>query len=297
VSALSCWASGIIQQVPAQAPAYKQLRLLEQRGMLSTVRENLLSGVPPRQLTRYDFAFLLIEPLERFSALIEAQENPSNLAPEQRQRKELAYQAISILSPDELDQLLATTTQMLLTFGDVIEELSPGLTNRAGTALRKLGLPRFRPWSKPAIALRENDASPVVRVAVDPKATPNSFGDPLPPLRPTHTVNPEVLAFSQGNRVSLPAGKRPINSLEAAIQFAYGPIRLYGSLASQPGQDPALLLKPDSSGKAMVGFQVNIGQINDLGVSGIFEYHVMRSGDAGNVSVNTGAVGGIGLSW
>jgi hypothetical protein len=89
-----------------------------------------------------------------------------------------------------------------------------------------------------------------------------------------------------------------MSSLEAAVDVAFGRFHLYGSVATLPSEDPTqTVLKADGSGRAMLGLQVGIMQLKNLGISGILQYQVVRSGDPMNPDTNTSLGGGIGLSW
>lgn len=288
------WAADLIQQVPTDAPAYGQLRQLAQGGMLPTTRESLFTATPPRALTRYDIGFLLIEPLQRLSALIAAQES-DDLTAEQHRRNELATFAVSSMTAAEFNDLLGAARALHLAFSDVIDELSPGLSREAAIALRKLGQNKYRPWF-PA----NDKGMPVLHISIDPTATPETIGNPLP-LPTTHVGGPSALSLrgdgAADPSVALPS--RPATSLEAAVDLALGRFRLYGSVATIPGQDPSLSLNPITlgHGKAIVGFQMDLARVKDLGISGLLEYHMIRSGEPGNENTDTGIKGGIGIVW
>ncbi|HEX2951085.1 MAG TPA: hypothetical protein VHV83_16195, partial [Armatimonadota bacterium] len=214
--------------------------------------------------------------------------------PEQRRRAEMAYLTFSKIAPEDFDRALTSLSQLLRAFGTDVELLSPGLSSRASAALHKLTLPAFRPWVK------NSALSPVVHLSITPHAQTDSINDgPLAFISPTHGGRYALFArTSKGGDQQSVVGTRPVTSLEAAADVAFGRFKLYGSIGTLPGQDPTMMiLRPDGTGKAMLGLQVDVLQIRDLGISGIFEFHIMRSGDPTNLDTNTGAVGGVGLNW
>lgn len=301
---LTVWSIGraadLLTQVPTNDAVYAQLQLLDHRGLLAEGQGKLLSEPRQRSLTHYDIAYLLVEPLERCVALVSVQEAQSSL-PEQRRRAEMAYLAISKLSSTETDELLTTLEQLLRGYSSDINQLSPGLAIRTLPALRKLRSPSFQPWLK----TQETDSAdlmPVFHVSITPHAQTGSSSDRLSFLIPP--TGGRMALFQRGETghgSGEPAiiSTRPMSSLEAAADLAIGRFRVYGSLSTLPGQDPAMMiLKPDGTGKAMLGLQIDVLRIKDLGISGIFEYHIMRYGDdPRNLDTDTGAVGGIGLHW
>lgn len=290
------WAASVdlMTPVPAAAPAYGQLRLLAQQDLLSTTTPLAQQG--SRLLTRYDVALLLIEPMERFVALVDAQEQDT-LTLEQQRRKDLAYDAIAPLSSHDLGRLLTASSQLLLNYQDVVDALSPGLSQRASVAIRKLGLSSFRPWLAPPTPA----AKPSLRVSVDPSAPIETFGDPLPLTNLAPPRANSALFFRMDT--PLPTGERPLpdgplNAFRTTFDIALGRALVYGSLSALPGQDAEIFRHPqDATGKAMVGVRVDMFRVRDLGISGIFEYHILRSGEPGDTNTDTGAVGGIGLAW
>ncbi len=289
------WAADLIDQVPVTASAYAQLRQLGQQRMLAEGWEAQLNRAPQHPLTRYDFAFLLIEPLERFCTLVQAQEN-AGLTPEQRRRNDLALETIRALTPAELDNLLVTTNKLLVSFSDAIDELSPALSTQATSALRKLGLPRFRPWFDSVMRITTLD--PEVHIKVNNTA-PDPIGNPLS-LVPTHTASAPLghaLAFSADGGDHAAPTLRPANSLEAALDLALGPLRVYGAIGSLPGKDPVTMFKLDGNRTSMLGVSVDVLHLNSISINVIGEVHFVRTGDPGNTDLSAGAVGGIGVSW
>ncbi|HEY3378866.1 MAG TPA: hypothetical protein VGL77_15380 [Armatimonadota bacterium] len=300
----------LMSNVPLNDLTYTQMRQLDRWDILSDGQDKLREESRQPVLTRYDMAFLLVEPLERCVAFVAMQETPTSVLPEQRRRAEIAYLALSKLSPTDFDQMLVIMSQLAKTFASDIDQLSPGMSARATTALRKLTLPHFRPWT-PAKGTSDVP-TPVIHLSINPhvqQSTATGFLN-LSFLSPTQggrtnlftTRIPRVAAPStSGSGDASEAaivGSRAVSSLEAAVDVAFGRFRLYGSLATLPGQPPMLtIIKPEGSGKAMLGMEVDLVRIKNLGISGIFEYHIMRSGEPANYDINTGAVGGIGLNW
>ena len=286
-------AGNLIQQVPAKSPAFAALRMLDQHKMLTTGRDALFTGTAPRSnVTRYDIALALIEPLSQFVALADTAGTVGS-SPEQYLRRESAYRTFSSLSQNQLNHLLSAANQLLVGFADVIEELSPGLPAQAASALRKI--------NKAATEYKISDTTAgnhlTLRVTVDPNVEPDPFRSPLP-LLPIKRDEPDVqlmIAPRAGEQGLL--GVRPVNSLEAAVDLAFSGFRLYGAVSTLD-KDPRLLIRPDQlSGSAMVGLQFNIARLDDLGITGILEYHVLRSSDPVASNTNTGAVTGIGIIW
>ncbi len=286
-----CWgAAGLIQQVPAKDPAYAQLRLLDKCGMLPPATITAAGA-----LTRYDFALAVIEPLRQIVALTDAQDVVV-VAPEQRRRQEKAAQVLSQLAPAEIEQFTIATGQLLQSYKDIIEELSPGLPRQATIALAKLPTLSF---ATPHSATTDDDRI-TLRYSFDPRAVPETFANPLP-LVPAAPGSLSVRALGKsdplvsGNMLSV----RPVSSLEAAVNVAFRRFRVYGSVATLPGQDPMqLLVRPEiPNGRALLGFEINFGHLNTLGITGMLEYHIQRTSETGIPSTDIGAVTGIGIAW
>jgi len=277
-------AGDLIHKIPANDPAYAQLRLLNQYGMLSS---------PPASLSvdRYDIALALIEPLRLFIALADTTDS-RNSSTEQRRLREQAVKAVSNLSREEMAQLLAAANKLLLGYADVIEELAPDLTGKAKSALE-----RIRRIA--AGASLKDDSRLIFRISVDPNAEPDAMHNPLPllPIRQTDLV---ARPFTGGTAGDNEFGVLPANTMEAAMDIAFGRFQLLSKLTALPGQDPSLLvIRPDQlSGSAMFRLQYNIGKINDLSIAGIVEYHILRSyEEPGNTNTHIGAVGGVDITW
>jgi hypothetical protein len=292
------WGADLISPVPAGAPAYGQLRELDHSGLLAPIHSSLLADVPKRLLARYDVALLLIEPLERLIALVQAQENQA-LSPEQSRRRDLAYSRISTLPAREFDHLLSSITQLARGYGAEVDALNPGILPTAKDALTKLNKAPYRPW----LALPPPATTtelPTWRVTLAPHREPDPIGNPLPVL-PDHLPGTELLPRALRTLPAPPNGSAmailPITSFEAALDVALGRFRLYGTLGTLPGQYPSELLKLDGTGRASLGVKVDLVRVSAVGISGLFEYHVQRSGEEGNLDTSSGAVGGVGLSW
>jgi hypothetical protein len=284
-------AADLVHQVPLTSPAYSQLRLLQSAGLLVGNSQLLTTPERQRPLTYYDFAFMLVEPLQRFVALVEAQDHPTLVTPEQRRRYDLTVRMAARLSDHDFDALISASGGLLAEFRDAVEELSPGLARPAGTALSKLRQNEYRPWN----AATRPDTH-YVHISVDPLAVPDPMASPLPLLPAILGTN--SLAFRGGSGGEEPViGSKPLRSLEAAVDVGIGGIRLYGTVATLPGQSGPLLLGPDGTGRAKLGLQFSLARLSDLGISGIIEYYVVRSGDPGNTNVSTGAGGGLGFTW
>ncbi|HOF87842.1 MAG TPA: hypothetical protein PLZ36_07015, partial [Armatimonadota bacterium] len=249
-----------------------------------------------RTYTRFDFGLQLVEPLQRFVALVEAQETPT-IGPAQRRRADLAYKAVSGLSDEQFSALLGHARALCEEFRAAIEALAPGLPLKANIARGKLREPRYQPWKTPAAAPAAAPKGANVHYALEPRL-PDPIGNPLP-LLPAQPNQRGILFFTGGaetdNRL---LGTRAIDSMAAAIDVAFSErLRVYGMMSTMPGDDPMLLLKPDASRRAMLGVRFDLGHLNELGLTGIFEYHMMRTGNPDNPNIDHGAVTGVGLTW
>ncbi len=287
--AVQAWspASNLMQQVSTKDPAYTALRLLDRHGLLADTRYILFSELSSTTLTRYDVAFALIEPLRQFIALTDSR--GGDVPPETLHRRDVAYRLLSGLTPHDRIQVLATALQLTQDFADAIDELTPGLTKKAMPALRTL---QQTPDLRNAQMTGRSDRS--VHLSVDTRAELETFGNPLP-LLPTRRPDPNGQPMSTGGALYV----RPANSLEAAVDVALGRVRFYGTLATLPGQSTNFIIRPELSGTAVVGVQFDFLKINDLGISGILEYHVQRTNGTGadDGDTNVGGVTGIGIRW
>ncbi len=276
----------LIGAVPSNGAAYAALHTLGEHGLLASGWDATLN----RPLTRYDAAFMVIEPLQRLSALVEADASGAP-APELQRRHDLAAHALSTLTQAEYQAVVSAAVQVTTTFGDAIDALAPGLAHRAALALRRMG---ERDYRAPVMTTGATPSTTTLHVTVDPHARVDTIGNPLP-MPPA--AGPGVLMLhGNGDGGGGTGGTREVNDLEAAVDVALGHLRLYGTVSSLPGRDPATLLRADS-GRAMLGVRMDFGHIHELGISGMLEYHVMRSGDPGNPNTSSGAVGGVGLAW
>ena len=295
-----CQTTDLLAPLASNNPAYGQLRELARFGIISTADNSAFRENSVKPLTRYDVAFLLLDPLELCSLLVEMQENPKLLA-DNRQRVETIYRALARLTDTELQQALKHLSQLLESSSEDIGQLMPGLAQRAAPALKKLTLPNYHPWT-----IREPGdsaaSSSSFHVSLNPRVESNSFTSPLTFIGAaagTDTSPAFVRSTTDTGAASNPLLlTRSVTSLEAAVDMALGRVRLYGSVGPLPGTDLTMtLLRSDGTGKAMVGVEVDILQINNLDISGIFEYHIMRYGDPAARELDSGAVGGIGIRW
>lgn len=296
-------AAELMLPVPVTDAAYGQLRQLIRNGLLIDGRERLLDERNPRELTRYDIAFMLVEPLERCSALADVLDTrkPSAVLPEQRRRAEMACCLFARLTHAETDSAIASLGQLVHVFGTDIDQLSPGLTRRAAKALQQFNQadPASRPWEK---TLRRTSEQPVIRLSIAAHE-PDSLNDPWlfsfptrSTLTPLASLRP-ASAMDSGTGAAL-MGTRSMSSLAAAADIAFDRYKFYVNLSTLPGGDPtAALLNPDGTGRAKFGVEIGLAHVNGLGISGIFEYHIMRTGDDTNHDTNVGAMTGIGLTW
>lgn len=292
--ALVCQASDLVQSVPFNAPAYKQMRTLAHAGMLAdadSVRLLVNSDDPLRQLTRYDFALALLEPMEQLTALVECQDTLQP-APELRRRRDQAVDVAKRLNADEFNALLLSITQLSKEFNDTITEISPALPARANAALTKLVGPKYRTWLNPVAPPAVEGALPVIHLRVTPTTI---GGDPSMTsllISPSRADDAARLMFAPTPGLSNGVTSRtPMNSFEAAVDATLGQFRLYGMLGSAAGNNMAV------PSKAGVGMEIGLGRIYALGITGILEYHISRGTAPGMQDINAGAVGGIGVKW
>jgi hypothetical protein len=294
------WGADLTASISTTDQTCAHLRQLDRWGLVPAVQRKLLYGKGQRPLTRYDVAFLLIEPLERCIAIVDVQDAPK-AAPEQQRRADMAMVTFAKLTPAEFDTLVENLRLLVQSYAADIDQLMPGQSHRAAVALMKLTQPQYRPWMK---AQPESaDAGPTFHWHISPNVPLDSFSIPFALLTPVkgETKSAPLSMRTLGDKTDANqpvTSSQSVSSLEAAVDLALGRFRLYGSLATLPGQDPAtVILNPDGSGKAMLGLEVGLMRLRDVGISGILEFHIMRSGDPANLDTNTGAVGGIGLSW
>lgn len=285
--------------VPLTDSAYTELRQLDRWGILADGQNQLLSEKEQHVLTRYDIALLLVEPFERCAALVEVPDS-TKVLPAQRRRWEMAYLTVSKLSTADVDHMLATVSTLLRDFAGDVDLLAPKLSQRTSEALRKLKLsPSYRPWMT---VPEQTNNLPLIHITINPHAPSDSLHNPLLFLTSPQGGREALFMRRSGatREMSDPllVGSRNVTTMEAAIDVAFSRFRLYGSLSSLPGSDPAqIMIRPDGSGSAMLGIEVNLTHINDLGISGIFEYHITRLGVPDSYNTNVGIGGGIGLSW
>ena len=293
----ACRADEVTLFAPASDATCVQLRQLDHWGLLADDQAKVLSSPKYSTLQRYDVAYILVEPLERCIALVAVQDDPQ-APPQQRRRAEVAYFAVSNLSALEFDQVLNSLTKLLIGYHLEIEKLAPGLFRRATPALQKLLLPEYRTWME-----RGNDNTPEMTPRIHVTIGPHSTDDPLQsrldflaPVQGSRSIfSSRAMETSPEDPIII--GTRPVSSLEAAVDVAFSGVRLYGSVGTLPGQDSSSMLFSTGAGQAMLGVEIGLTKINNLGISGILEFHVMRYGDPTNPDTDTDAVGGIGLHW
>lgn len=301
---LHCQTNELLATLPANDTSYGQLRELYKFGLLDDTSDVPFRENSARLLTRYDAAFILIEPIERCVTLIAIQENPALFA-EQHQRVESFCLAMTKLKETERLQALKLLSHLLETFSSDIDQLIPGLSLRALPSLKKLSLPGYQPWRNESTAPVDTTTQPVLHFSLNPNVQPDSLHSPLLfSAVSSSSSDPAPRFFLNGKNGSIGNNSdsllltRPVTSLEAAVDVALGRVRLYGSVGPVPGKGVTeTFLRPDGTGKAMLGVEVDILQINSLDISGIFEYHVMRYNIPNSLAVDTGAIGGIGLRW
>ncbi len=290
--ALCCQASDLVQSVAVGDPAYGQMRVLARAGMLTEsagVRAAVMSDKPIEQLTRYDFALALLEPMEQLTALVECQDALLP-APELRRRRDLAQDMVSRLSSDEFNTLLQSMIQLNKNFRDTIIELSPALVARAEAAFNKLQDKKYRTWQISTPKTVVEPEVPLIRIRVTPTSIGDSSRTPLL-ISPGSATDIPRMMFVPTPGLDNGLSRNPINSFEAAVDATLGRFRLYGMLGSAPGND---ISEPSKAG---VGLEIGLGRIYALGITGILEYHVTRGTAPGMQDINAGAVGGIGVKW
>jgi len=280
-------AADLIEKVSAGSRAH--LHTLDKYGMLPSSRASLFGGDAERLMTRYDIAFALIEPLRLFIAYTEPPVAKDNS--EQRRLREQAMRVMRNLSPDEKAQLLSVASQLLTSFADVIEKLSPGLPAQAKDALQQI-----RRWNLKGAISSRGDSHPVITISVDPNAESDAMGNPLP-LLPFHRSDMEPKPFISENDSGYRVG--PANSVEAMLNIVYKRFQLSGKISTLPGQEFSTIRPDKLSGSAMVRLQCLLGQINDnLSIGGIVEYHILRScEDTGTSNTRTGGMVGAIILW
>ena len=285
---------------PVSDATIAQLHQLDHWGLLADHQNKMLSSPHVDTLKSYDVAFMLVEPLERITALIAVQENPQ-ATPAQRRRAEVAYFAVSRLSPIEFDGLIMTLMKLQLNYYPELNKLSPDLSRRSAPALQKLMQAEYRPWMQRGVTDAPAD-TPQIHVTIGPHSPDDPLKSHLDFLAPLKGSRSSFFSHAQsatvGSSSEVIVGTRPTSTLEAAVDIAFSGLRLYGRFGTLPGQDPAtMVFRADGTGQAMLGVEFGLTKINNLGISGIFEFHVMRYGDPNNLDTDTGAVGGIGLHW
>ncbi len=286
-----CWAVDSIQQVPASSPAYKQLLQLNEVGLLYSDQDTASLIAHEKLLTPADFGVQLVEPLQRFLALVQAKDNPDTMDRTQRQRLELASQAVAKLSAKQLDQVLDAAHRLLTSFRGDVEKLCPGLSKQAEGAIRKLHQGKYRTWLAPPTPAASRDHLEV-EVNIDPLHNPNNLRDnplPLTPSQFPRLASPMRLGDSSENIV----GTKPLTTFQTAVSFAFKDYKLYGSFSTLPGGDLSNWLKPTPDGQAMLGVSIHLAWLNHTAVNGFVETHV--TGVEGTYTYLP--IEGIGINW
>jgi hypothetical protein len=270
--------------VPVDAAAYSHLRTLAHANLLpgttSEARQDLLLPQPTRALTRYDVALLLVEPMEQLTAVVEAQDN-LDPAPAQRRRFELGLRTLSTLTIGDINASLTAASALLAEYRDAIEAIAPGLPSRTATALDKLRMPRYRLWQKTVGGL-DRPVMPRWRLS---SVGSEMWRDPLVPASIMPGFAPDAGA---------PTTPKTITSYAAAMDVALSSrFRLYTAVAVQPSAETMTV----DGGKARLGLEFSLFRIRDYGITGILEYSVTHSAEAGAPTLNSGATGGFGVVW
>lgn len=277
------WAADMHQQVPAKDAAYTHLRSLLDHGLLP-YGDELLTGVPPRLVTRFEVSLALTDTLKMLVALTRDRETLL-LDPAQRRRQELANRALQPLKATERAQLLHSVSYLAQEFGDVIDKLQPGLSAQAATAIARV----------PAI-FADPDNRAAVSVVINPKATPEKFGDLLPVIAMPNTQTRYFKPGTAGNTTAV--GAVPLTIPELKVNFERDRYSVYTVISMLPGQDLNSILKLDPIGRLKLGVDYEIASWNSLEISTMVQLQMQRTPDQiGTSTVDMGKSIGIGLSW
>jgi len=287
-----CWAVEFIRQVPANSLAYKQLAQLNDAGLLYSGQDATSLNANENLLTSADFGVQLVEPLQRFLALVQVIDKPDAMDAVQHARLELAYQAVSKLNARQFDQLLDAAHHLLSAFGRDIEKLCPGLIKQANGAIQKLHQGKYRTW------LANSTPTPPpahleVEVNVDPKHNPNELSTNPLPLTPSMLTRMAPSMRSEGNPGDIVVGAKPLTTFQTAVSFAFKDYKLYGTFSTLPGGNLSDWLKPTPDGQALVGLSIHLAWLNHSAISGFVETHVTGVGGTYNYL----PIEGIGISW
>lgn len=278
-------AEDLVQQVPVSSHAYTALSVLSNANLLAdapqVVRDVAAMNKPTVELTHYDFAYALIEPLEQCVAYANFS-SAANASPIDRRRHDLLDAALTSLTPEKRNEVLAALQELLATFRASVDELAAGLPDRAGIAIGKMA--QTNPDPGP---------DPVMTVHIGPVSSTDLHGNPLF----TPGSLPGVMPFAMPAPVSVgpttPASEIPVTSFETAVNVALGHFNLYSAFDSIPGES---VLNP-TGGTARVGLEIGLGQVNAAGVTGIFEFTVKDTHDPGAPPMDTVATTGVRITW
>ncbi|MEI6521507.1 MAG: hypothetical protein WCO98_15945 [bacterium] len=285
--------ASIVDIVPTDSKLYSKISFLINKQIITDFKTDFSGKI---EVSRYDFADTLIEPTEKCVAIAAAQAG-KELSPAQRRRSELLTNTLTDMKSSDADNVIENLSALTDEFSADIEQLSPGLPERAKEAFKIIKADKSGFWQrvKNVSAYIANN----IHVSISTSSNPNSLSSPIHFTTADLSGNPTVLLMSNKTNDKLPLSLslKTATSLEASLDIAINRALLYGSLSSIPSKNPMDVIIPDGNGKAMVGVKYDIGTINNFDIVGIFELHIMRTGESGNRDIKTGAVGGIGLKW
>jgi hypothetical protein len=285
--------ASIVDVVPTDSKYYYKISLLISKKIISEYKTDFSGRI---EVSRYDFADALIEPAEKCVAISNAQVG-KELSPAQRRRSELLTNLLTDMKSNEADSVIETLTMLTEEFSADIEQLSPGLPERANDAFKIIRSDKTGFWQR--VKNVSEYISNNIHVSISTSSNPNSLSSPIHFTPADLSGNKSILLTrsSTNDKMPLSLSLKSATSLEASLDIAINRALLYGSLSSIPSKNPIDLFIPDGTGKAMVGVKYDIAKINNFDIIGIFELHIMRTGESGNRDIKTGAVGGIGLKW
>ncbi len=284
--------AAIVDVVPNGSKFYGNISVLIDNKIITNIKTNFSEK---NNVSRYDFADALIEPSERCIAIAAAQ-SEKELTPAQRRRCELLTNSLSLLKSSDAELVISAISSLTNEFSADIEQLSPGLPARTAEALKTIKA------DKPGFWQRIKNVSKYISDNVHVSITTSSNSNTLSPIHysPAElSFSPTTLAMTNSNAKYPPLSLslKTATSLEASLDIAVNRALLYSSLSSIPGKNAIDSIIPDGTGKAMFGVKYDLGKYDNFDIVGIFEFHIMRTGESGNRDIKTGAVGGIGLKW
>lgn len=283
--------AAIVDFVPVDSKLYNNILILIDKKIITDYKTDFTGRI---EVSRYDFADALIEPSERCVS-VSLSQSGKDLNPTQRRRSELMTNALSALKPIEANSVIDALSTLNNEFQNDIEQLSPGLPARLTEALKIIKADRSGFWQK----IKNVSKFIADNVHLSIGSSNNNKLSPIHFSPADLTIVPTTLAMTSSSQENQPISLslKTATSLEASLDIAINRALLYGSLSSIPSKNPIDAIIPDGTGKAMVGVKYDIGKINNFDIVGIFEFHIMRTGESGNRELKTGAVGGIGLKW